>query len=390
MDIDRFKAINDSHGRQTGDRLLKQYAARLAAGPGRSSTIARLGADEFGIVLHDIKHPADVARALDEVQARSLAEPFAIGGEQVSLSVKTGIAVYPDDGRDGETLLNSAEVALRRAKAGGETRVFYTHEMTSVITRRISLENSLRQAVEREEFVLHYQPKVDVESRRIQGVEALLRWQTPDRGLVPPVEFIPALEETGLIVAVGAWVVRRASLDYRQWLTLKLPAPRIAVNVSAVQLRRADFVDVFEENQRLDGHPSTIDIEITESLIMSDAEGMIAKLRSLRDLGVDIAIDDFGTGYSSLAYLGKLPVQSVKIDRAFVARMTEDPDAMTLVSTIISLAHSLGLKVIAEGVETDEQATMLRLLRCDEMQGYLISRPVPFDEISRILPPGTT
>jgi diguanylate cyclase (GGDEF)-like protein len=390
IDIDHFKAINDSLGRQAGDQLLKRFAERLGEGPGRSGTIARVGADHFGIVLHDGGHVADVARALDELRNRCLTEPFMIEGNEVRITIKAGIAVYPGDGADADVLLKNAEVALRGAKSSGESRVFYRQELTQAITHRISLENSLRRALQKDEFVLHYQPKVDLESRRILGVEALLRWQSPELGLVPPLKFIPVLEETGMILDVGAWVLRRAVLDHRAWLKLKLSPPRVAVNVSAVQLRRADFVDVVRDILAQGANPPAIDIEITESLIMDDLEGTIQKLKTLRALGMGIAIDDFGTGYSSLAYLGRLPVQALKIDRTFIVAMTDDPDAMTLVSTIISLAHSLRLKVVAEGVETEEQATVLRLLRCDEMQGYLVSRPVPHEELTPMLLPGAS
>jgi diguanylate cyclase (GGDEF)-like protein/PAS domain S-box-containing protein len=388
IDIVQFKAINDALGRQAGDQVLKRLSARLTEGPGGSGTIARLGADHFAIVIDDSKHVEDVARALDELQSRCLAESFVIEGNEVKISIRAGIAVYPGDGADADALIKNAEVALRGAKSSGESRVFYTQEMTQTITRRMSLEKSLGRALERDEFVLHYQPKVDVESRRIQGVEALIRWRSPDLGLVPPLKFIPVLEETGMILEVGAWVLRRAVHDHRQWQEQKLTAPRVAVNVSAVQLRRPDFVDVVKDILRQGASPPGIDIEITESLIMDDVEDTIRKLKTLRGLGLELAIDDFGTGYSSLGYLGRLPVQALKIDRSFIVKMTDDPDAMTLVTTIISLAHSLGLKVVAEGVETDEQATVLRLLRCDEMQGYLVSRPVPLEELTPMLLPG--
>jgi len=259
--------------------------------------------------------------------------------------------------------------------------------MTQIIAARITLETRLRQALEREEFVLHYQPKVDLETRRIQGVEALIRWQSPDLGLVPPMQFIPVLEETGMILEAGAWALRRAVLDHRHWVKQKLVAPRVAVNVSAIQVRQPSFVDVVKDILREGANPPGIDIEITESLIMEDVAGTIDKLKILRDLGMSIAIDDFGTGYSSLGYLSRLPVHSLKIDRSFIDTMADNPDTMTLVSTIISLAHALRLKVCAEGVETDAQASVLRLLRCDEMQGYLVSRPVPLEELTRLLTP---
>jgi EAL domain-containing protein (putative c-di-GMP-specific phosphodiesterase class I) len=243
----------------------------------------------------------------------------------------------------------------------------------------------LRQALERDEFVLHYQPKVDLRDHRIVGVEALIRWQNPELGLVAPGRFIPLMEETGIILEAGAWALKRAVLDHKRWLDLGLPAPRVAVNVSAVQLRKKDYIGTLTEALRHGAAPAGIDLEITESLVMDDIQGNIEKLKAARKLGVGIAIDDFGTGYSSLGYLARLPVQALKIDRSFIITMLNEPDTMTLVSTIISLAHSLKLHVIAEGVDQEEQAKMLRLLRCDQMQGYLFSRPVPFDGITELL-----
>jgi EAL domain-containing protein (putative c-di-GMP-specific phosphodiesterase class I) len=257
--------------------------------------------------------------------------------------------------------------------------------MTERIGEKLALENRLRQALEKEEFVLHYQPKVDTATRAIQGVEALIRWQSPDLGLVPPMQFIPLLEETGLILEVGAWALRRAVLDSRRWKDLGLSPPRVAVNVSAVQLRQRDFVATVEAAIKLGLVPSGIDIEITESLVMEDLEANMKKLEAVRILGVRIAIDDFGTGYSSLGYLAKLPVHSLKIDRSFIITMLKDPAVMTLVSTIISMAHSLRLKVCAEGVDAEEQAKELDRLGCDQMQGFLISKPVSFDEITILL-----
>jgi EAL domain-containing protein (putative c-di-GMP-specific phosphodiesterase class I) len=257
--------------------------------------------------------------------------------------------------------------------------------MTVRVAEKLTLENQLRRALERDEFVLHYQPKVRLDRGDIAGVEALIRWQSPELGLVPPIKFIPLLEETGLILPVGAWVLRKAALDHRAWSEGGLQAPRVAVNVSAAQLRQRDFVASVEQ-AIMDGlAPTGIDLEITESLMMEDVASNIAKLNAARALGLNIAIDDFGTGYSSLAYLARLPVQSLKIDRAFIVTMEKDPNAMTLVSTMISLAHSLRLKVIAEGVETEEQAKFLRLLRCDEMQGYLFSKPLPSDALVALL-----
>jgi EAL domain-containing protein (putative c-di-GMP-specific phosphodiesterase class I) len=257
--------------------------------------------------------------------------------------------------------------------------------MSERVSEKLALENKLRQAIEKEEFVLHYQPKVDLETRTVTGVEALLRWQNPELGLVPPLKFIHLLEETGLILHVGSWAVRRAALDHKAWTRQGLNAPRVAVNVSAIQLRQRNFVRLVED-AIVDGMaPTGIDLEITESLLMDDIQASIEKLQAVRALGISLAIDDFGTGYSSLAYLAKLPVQALKIDRSFIVAMHNDANAMTLVSTIISLAHSLRLKVVAEGVETEEQAKILRLLRCDEMQGYLFSKPIPVDHLVALL-----
>jgi EAL domain-containing protein (putative c-di-GMP-specific phosphodiesterase class I) len=254
--------------------------------------------------------------------------------------------------------------------------------MTERVGENLVLENKLRQALEKEQFVLYYQPKVDTATRRIESVEALIRWKSPELGLVPPRQFIPLLEETGLILEVGAWALRRAAIDYRRWSEQGLNAPRIAVNVSPIQLRQRDFVESVRDTL---GGSTAIDLEITESLIMEDIQSSIEKLKAVRLLGAKIAIDDFGTGYSSLAYLAKLPVQEIKIDRSFIITMLEDPNAMTLVSTIISMAHSLKLKVVAEGVDEEGQAKELRRLGCDQMQGYLFSKPVDFDAMSVLI-----
>jgi EAL domain-containing protein (putative c-di-GMP-specific phosphodiesterase class I) len=281
--------------------------------------------------------------------------------------------------------MRNAASALKNAKSTGDELLFYAPHLSARAAEALGLENQLKRALEQEQFVLYYQPKVDLETRRVVGVEALIRWQSPELGLVPPLKFIPLMEETGMIIEMGAWALRQASLDRSRWLERRLQAPRIAVNVSTVQLQRSDFVRSVANVIKLAGTEAGLDIEVTESLIMNDPEGNIAKLHAIRELGVGIAIDDFGTGYSSLAYLTKLPAQTLKIDRTFVTAMLDDPGAMTLVSTIISLAHSLKLVVVAEGVESEEQAKFLRLLRCDQMQGYLISRPVSFEDMTAYL-----
>jgi diguanylate cyclase (GGDEF)-like protein/PAS domain S-box-containing protein len=384
MDIERFKTINDSLGRAAGDALLAGMAARLRELAGDAARVARTGPDQFAVIIPGVRSVERVARAIDEGFRRVEGAPFELAGTLLRAAVRCGIAVFPGDGRDADTVFRNAEAALKKAKQRSDKYLFYTQEMTERVAERLSMENRLRQAIEREEFVLHYQPKVVLADRSISGVEALIRWQSTE-GLVPPLKFIGILEETGLIGEVGAWALRQAARDHRAWLAAGLAAPRIAVNVSAIQLRNASFVPLVEECLRNGGSQAGVDIEITESLLMDDIEGTIRKLEALRILGLEIAIDDFGTGYSSLAYLARLPVQALKIDRSFVSSMDKDSSARMIVSTIISLAHSLRLKVVAEGVETESQAATLHLLRCDAMQGYLVSKPVPVEALTALL-----
>ncbi|HYQ94697.1 MAG TPA: EAL domain-containing protein, partial [Burkholderiales bacterium] len=384
VDVDRFKIINDSLGRQAGDELLRQIAHRIEghAGPIR---MARINADRFAIVRTGVSSESEVARLIEQWLAECFGPPYAVTGTELRVSAKAGIALFPNDGADADALFQNAEAALKKAKATGERYLFHTQQMTERIGENLALENKLRQALEKEEFVLHYQPKVDTATRRIDSVEALIRWQSPELGLVPPMQFIPLLEETGLILEVGAWALRRAVVDHRTWTEQGLPAPRISVNVSAVQLRKRDFVATVEEAIKAGSVPPGIDLEITEGLVMEDIEANMRKLEAVRVLGVSIAIDDFGTGYSSLGWLAKLPVHSLKIDRSFIITMVKDPAIMTLVSTIISMAHSLRLKVVAEGVDAEEQAKALDRLGCDQLQGYLFSKPVPFDDMTALL-----
>jgi diguanylate cyclase (GGDEF)-like protein len=383
VDIGGFKTINDSLGRQAGDALLRQVAGRMTALT-TGLHVSRVGADHFAIVVPYVPNADVLARRVEEHLKEIFAAPYSIGSAELNVSARLGIALAPDDGNDAESLFRHAEAALKKAKATGEPYLFYEQRMSERVAERLAIENRLRRALELEQFVLHYQPKVDAQTHEVVGGEALLRWQDPLTGLVPPQEFIPMLEQTGLILPVGLWALKRAVADRSALLERGIDAPRIAVNVSAIQLRHRTFVSMIEEAV---GHSGAhgIDLEITESLLMEDVQASIEKLKRVRALGIELAIDDFGTGYSSLAYLAKLPVQTLKIDRSFVRMMQEDRDAMTLVSTMISLAHSMRLKVVAEGVETEEQAKMLRLVRCDEMQGYLFSKPVPFDAFARLL-----
>ena len=385
FDIERFRTINETLGRQAGDELLSRIAERARRHLGDENSMARIGPDQFAWVLPSVTSSDAIIRRIEERMRQILGEAFDLSGTSVRVSVKMGITVYPHDGSDADGLLRNAEAALRKAKSSGERFLFFAPEMTARAAEKLALDTQLRSALEREEFVLHYQPKIDLESRRIAGVEALLRWQSPDRGLLAAGEFVPLMEETGLILPAGTWALEQAVADRGRWLELGLAAPRVAMNVSALHLRQRGFVaSLHEILARGSGSPG-IDLEITETLVMEDIEKNIETLKAIRALGVDVAIDDFGTGYSSLAYLARLPANYLKIDRAFIATMLEDPNALTLVQTVISLAHSLRLKVIAEGVETEEQAKVLHLLRCDEIQGYLVGRPMPFDEMTRLL-----
>jgi len=377
-DLERFKNINDSLGRPTGDALLRQVAEWLKRDSGDANLVARLGADHFATVLPDVKQGGDGGRLLEEKIKVFMDHPFRLNDAVFRVGAKVGVALFPDDGADAETLFTNAEAALKKAKASGERYLFYTQTMTASMTGKLTLENQLRQAIDKGEFVLHYQPKGSFASGKLTGAEALIRWNDPRTGLVPPGRFIPILEETGLIYDVGRWALHQAIADYLRWRSMGLPAVRIAVNVSSLQLRHRGFIAEIEQAISLDPQAAAgLELEITESVIMEDVKGNIATLKAIRAVGITIAIDDFGTGFSSLAYLAKLPVDTLKIDISFVSDMTTGPQGLALVSTIINLAHALKLKVVAEGVETEEQSRLLRLLACDEMQGFLFSKPVP-------------
>jgi diguanylate cyclase (GGDEF)-like protein/PAS domain S-box-containing protein len=378
LDLERFKNINDSLGRPAGDALLCDVAEWLARNAGDASLLARLDADHFAAVLPKADQDGDVARLLEKLMAALLQHPFRLNDAVFRIAAKAGVALSPDDGADADTLFKNAEAALKEAKARGDRYLFYTQTMTETAAGTLTLENQLRQALDNEEFVLHYHPKVSLASGRLTGAEALIRWNDPRTGLVPPGRFIPVLEKTGLIHEAGRWALRRAIADYLRWRAAGLDAVRIAVNVSALQLRNRGFIEDIKQAIAIDPNATAgLELEITESLIMEDVKHNIATLQAIRALGVTIAIDDFGTGFSSLSYLAKLPVDTLKIDRSFVTDMTAGPQGLALVSTIIKLAHSLKLKVVAEGVETEEQSRLLRLLDCDEMQGFLFSKPVP-------------
>ncbi|MDO8786624.1 MAG: EAL domain-containing protein [Sulfuritalea sp.] len=379
IDLERFKNINDSLGRPAGDALLRQVAEWLTRNAaGDANLVARVGADQFAAVLPIVRNDGNVVRLLEKFNDAFLNHPFRLNDAVFRIAFKVGVALFPDDGTDADTLFRHAEAALKKAKASGERYLFYAQEMTAAVAGKLTLENQLRQALDNGEFVLHYQPKVNLATGRMTSAEALIRWNDPSTGLVPPGRFIPILEETGLIYDVGQWALRQAVADYLRWRAAGLAAVRIAVNVSPLQLRQRGFIAEVEQAIGTGAQAAAgLELEITESVIMQDVKHNIASLQAIRAMGVSIAIDDFGTGFSSLSYLAKLPVDTLKIDRSFVFDMTRGPQGMALVSTIINLAHSLKLKVVAEGVETDEQSRLLGLLDCDEMQGYLFSKPVP-------------
>ncbi len=379
IDLERFKNINDSLGRSAGDSLLKQVAEWLTQFMQDANLLARIDADHFTFVVPDITTDGGLAMLVENVLAAFQEHSFDLNDATFRISIKIGIAVFPDDGDNVDTLYRNAEAALKKAKQGGDRYLFYTQKMTGAVADKLHLENQLRRAIDNEEFVLYYQPKVNLMSGKVTSAEALIRWNDPTTGLVPPGKFIPILEETGLIFEVGRWAMHQAIKDNMRWRNAGLPALRIAVNVSPLQLHSLNFIDEIKEMISIDaGAAAGLELELTESLIMQDVEHSTSSLEAIRALGITIAIDDFGTGFSSLSYLAKLPVDTLKIDRAFVIEM-DKPEGLTLVTTIIVMAHALNLKVVAEGVETEHQMRQLLSLNCDEMQGFLFSKPVPAD-----------
>ena len=382
FDIERFKAINDTFGQRAGDEVLRTIARRLRDAVGDINRVARLGGNMFA-VMRPIQDAADAARVINEAADEVVGRLIEVEGREIKVTAKAGIALFPDDGAEADALFRNAEASLNRAKKTGDRFLFYAPHINARVAEQVDLENRLRRAVDRREIFFHFQPKVDMESKQIVGLEALMRWRGPDNQLVSPMRFVPVLEETGLILDAGRQAIEVAAALYREWKGRGVKAPRIAVNVSALQLRQRSFVD--DVIAAFGGADSGVDLEITESLLMEDIEESIRKLRALRETGACIALDDFGTGHSSLAYLSRLPIDTVKIDRSFVRSMTENADATSIVSTIISLAKALRHKVVAEGVETEEQARLLRLLRCDQMQGYLFSPPVDKDKVETLL-----
>ena len=380
LDLDRFKNINDSLGHDIGDGVLQTAAGRLLGVVGEVDTVARSGGDEFMIMLSDVARIEDITLiAKNAIEA--LAQSFTVGEHELFVTASIGISVYPRDGTDVQTLLKDADAAMYRAKEGGKNRFeFFTDEMNAAAVRRLQFENMLRQALARREFVLYYQPQADIDTGRIVGVEALVRWQHPELGMVSPAEFIPLMEETGLIVPLGEWILETACRQAIAWHAAGLPELRMAVNVSVKQFMQPELAHVVERILRETGLASSmLKLELTESLFMQETEIVGEVIQALRKLGVRLSVDDFGTGYSSLSYLRRFPVTSVKIDQSFVRSINTDPASAALVRSIIGMAHELQLRVIAEGVETEGHLHFLANHHCDEIQGYLLSQPMPAD-----------
>jgi diguanylate cyclase (GGDEF)-like protein/PAS domain S-box-containing protein len=386
LDLDRFKYINDSLGHAVGDHLLQSVSKRLLAVVRGSDTVSRQGGDEFVILLSEIANPVDAGTSAKKI-LQLLATSHTIEGHDLHIAGSIGISIYPEDGEDAETLIKNADTAMYHAKEGGRNNFqFFKSHMNQKAVERQSLESSLRRALERKEFLLHYQPKVDLRTREITGVEALIRWQQPERGLVPPSQFVPIAEDSGLIIPIGQWVLREACRQGRAWLDAGLSFQRISVNVSAVEFRHKDFVECVRTILAETGLEARyLDLELTEGVLMEDAESTASVLRELKAMGVGLAVDDFGTGYSSLSYLQQFPIDVLKIDQSFVNQVSGDPNKSAIVSAIIDMGKNLKQRVIAEGIETLAQLAFLQKLHCTEGQGYLFSRPVPAAQFADLL-----
>ncbi len=389
VDLDRFKNINDTLGHSTGDALLQQASERLASCVRAGDTVGRSGGDEYMLVLSNLNGAQDAGIVAQKIMS-SFAQPFLLEGDQVYVTVSIGIALYPGDSKDQDELVRDADTAMYRAKELGRNNFqFYQASMNAKALDKLNLENGLRRALEHNEFRLHYQPKVSLASGEITGFEALLRWQHPERGLVSPVEFIPLLEETGLIVAAGEWVIRAASYQLKAWRDAGITPKPIAVNLSARQFQSPDLGQTITRILNEAGiEPGLLELEITESSLMHNTEDAVRTMEYLVSLGLRISIDDFGTGYSSLAYLKRFPLDALKIDRTFVKEIGQDSNDTAITLALISLAHNLGLKVVAEGVETEEQQAFLSANACDEIQGYYFARPLAVDDCTEFLRQG--
>lgn len=389
INLDGFKLVNSNHGHAVGDRLLVQVAERLLGGVRSGDSVSRRGADEFGIVLADLSRAEDTATVVGKLLTL-LSCPFDLEGTEVFISASAGVSLFEVDGTDADVLIKHAEIALQRAKEQGRnTQQFYAPDMNLRVEKRMKLESSLRHALGRGEFTLHYQAKVGLAQSGCCGVEALLRWNHPTRGQIGPQEFIPILEETGLILPVGLWVLETACAQMRAWQDQGLSVPSVAINLSAVQFRQMDLDTRVRDIIEASGiEPAKVELEITESMLMHDPAQATLTLTKLRGLGVRLSVDDFGTGYSSLAYLKQFPLDALKIDRAFIRNITHDSNDAAIALAIINLAHHLNLKVVAEGVETEAQARFLIAHGCDALQGFYFARPVDADACAQLIRDG--
>ena len=389
MDLDNFKHINDSLGHAVGDQLLQSVARRLLACVRHSDTLSRQGGDEFLLLLPAIEHAEDAALSAQKMLL-ALVPPHAIELHDLHIGISIGISIYPDDGHDAETLIKCADTAMYYAKESGRNNYkFFESSMNVRAVQRQSIEASLRRALERQEFVLHYQPKVNLESGVMVGVEALIRWQHPEHGLLLPGQFIPIAEDCGLILSIGRWALHEACRQAHAWQQTGLPPVTVAVNTSAIEFRAPDFLDNIRTTLDATGlQPRYLELELTESVLMRDADATNRMLHVLADLGVKLTVDDFGTGFSSLSYLRQFPIDTLKIDQSFVQHMTSKPDDASLVSAVINMGKSLKQRVIAEGVETAEQYAFLRAEQCDEGQGYYFGRPMVAEKLSALLQTG--
>jgi diguanylate cyclase (GGDEF)-like protein len=389
MDLDGFKHINDSLGHPIGDKLLQSIAKRLVDCVRGSDTVSRQGGDEFVVLLSEVAQSEDAAiSAVRLLQA--VAEAHPIGAHDLHVTTSIGVSVYPDDGLDAETLIKNADTAMYQAKENGrQSYQFFKPSMNVRAVERQSIEENLRRALERQEFTLHYQPKINLVRGEITGAEALLRWTHPVRGPVSPAQFIPVAEDCGLILPIGKWVLREACKQVRAWQDAGLSPGTMAVNISAMEFRDDKFLEeVFAVLRDTGLDPKSLEFELTESVLMKRAEATESILKSLRERGVQVAVDDFGTGYSSLSYLRRLPIDALKIDQSFVRQITTDPDETTIVTAVIGMGRNLKLRVVAEGVETQQQLEFLRAHECDEAQGYYFSRPVLPQQFAKLLEVG--
>jgi diguanylate cyclase (GGDEF)-like protein len=385
VDLDQFKGVNDSLGHFVGDEVLKAMSARLVSAVRSEDTVSRLGGDEFVILLRHVNAAEDAGRIATKI-VELMSKPARVLTHDVEITASVGICIFPFNGRDSRELIVNADAAMYQAKTLGRNNFqFFTEETSSAYRERLKLHAGLRHAIERGEFELHYHPKVAIKSNEIVGMEALVRWRHPELGLVPPADFIPAAEETGLILPIGTWVLQEACRQNKEWQTRGLAHLRVAVNLSALQFQRNVLDTVSKALQTSGLEARYLELEITESVVMQNAAEAVTTLEQLSKMGVHISIDDFGTGYSSLSYLKRFPLQTLKIDRSFIRDINQDPDDAAIVSAIIALAHNLRLKVVAEGVETEHQLNTLRLLGGDEYQGFYRCKPLPAADFERLL-----